>query len=401
MGSIYYHSILNIAATGFPDGENGLFVSRNASLLIPIAVRLDDNQYLLTNIETGSGDRHLATSKGNYYLVDTNTWKDSIDEAPLCKRGWVTQKRALSVRTLHFGKQQLFCECMCNNASEVFPKGLQTGTMMQNPKVFLRPRGVNKQKPQDQLQAIGDRVLQGRKENLEFEAEMKAMRSSFKYVPVSDSSSSESETDLTSDKSFARQMAAVQKKGSQPVAEFSESESDSEEDYGPRYSFSGPLRKRKPYRESMKHFDFAPKDFEECDINVFDGLDIKEWEKFKAPLKQLGIKQDSDRLSVRSLRGMTLKQQQWIRVVEIYTRSALTFPKDKLVAISGMARELSGDMKCEYLAGLWRRDLEHQLLWKVITPHPATKKEDMRGPSWSWASVDGSIEIPEWRGYFS
>jgi len=226
------------------------------------------------------------------------------------------------------------------------------------------------------------------------------MRSSFKYLPVSNSSSSESETDLTSDKSFARQMAVVQKKGSQPVAEFSESESDSEEDYGPRYSFSGRLRKRKPYRESMKHFNFTPKDFEGCDINVFDGLDIKGWEKFKERLKELGIGQDSDQVSVRPLRGMTLEQKQWIPVVEIYTRSALTFPKDKLVAISGMARELSGDMKCEYLAGLWRRDLEHQLLWKVRTPHPATKKEDMRGPSWSWASVDGSIEIPEWRGYF-
>jgi len=146
MGSIYHHSILNIAATGFPDGENGLFVSRDASLLVPIAVRLDDDQYLLTNIETGSNNRQLETSKGNYYLVDTNTWKDSVDEAPLCKRGWVTQERALSVRTLHFGKQQLLWECMCNNASEVFPEGLQRGTMIQDPKVFLRSRDVDKQK---------------------------------------------------------------------------------------------------------------------------------------------------------------------------------------------------------------------------------------------------------------
>ncbi|PVH73820.1 HET-domain-containing protein [Cadophora sp. DSE1049] len=229
MGSIYHHSILNIAATGFSNGENGLFVNRDPSLLIPIA---------------------RETCKGNYYLVDTNTWKDSIDEAPLCKRGWVTQERALSVRTLHFGSQQLFWECMCSNASEVFPQGLQRGT------------------------------------------------------------------------------------------------------------------------------------------------------KFKQRLIELGIGQDSERLSVRPLRGMTLEQKQWIPLVEIYTRSALTFSKDKLVAISGMAREISGDMKCEYLAGLWRQDLEHQLLWKVITPHPATKKEDMRGPSWSWASVDGAVEIPGWRGYF-
>ncbi|KAH9217832.1 heterokaryon incompatibility protein-domain-containing protein [Leptodontidium sp. 2 PMI_412] len=244
MGDIYHHSILNIAATGFADGANGLFVERDPNLLLPIAVKLDEDLYLSTQREMDKDARYKQASKGNYYLVDTYTWKESIDESPLCKRGWVAQERALSVRTLHFGREQLFWECMCVNSSEVFPKGIQ-------------------------------RELEG-----------------------------------------------------------------------------------------------------------------------------LGIGLGADRSSVLPIRGMTLEQQQWLPVVEICSRCALTFAKDKLVAISGMARELSKDMDCEYLAGLWRRDLEHQILWKVKVAHPATKKEDMRGPSWSWASVDGEIVIPDWRGYF-
>ncbi|KAL5322211.1 hypothetical protein ACEPPN_010181 [Leptodophora sp. 'Broadleaf-Isolate-01'] len=312
------------------------------------------------------------------------------------------QERALSVRTLHFGREQLFWECMCVNASEVFPKGIQRGTMMQNPKVFLRPRDADKQKRLDQLQSTRDRILEEQKADREFEESMRAPRSQYTYLHHS--SDDESEPDLTSDKIFARPMKATQTNGTQPVDEISESESDSDSDsdldYGPKYSASGRLKKRNPYRESVKDLGLLPGDFEGCDINILDNLNIKGWEKFKRELEGLGIGMGADRSSVLPIRVMRLEQQQWLPVVEIYSRCALTFAKDKLVAISGMARELSKDMDWEYLAGLWRRDLEHQILWKVKVAHPATKKEDMRGSSWSWASVDGEIVIPDWRGYF-
>lgn len=65
-----------------------------------------------------------------------------------------------------------------------------------------------------------------------------------------------------------------------------------------------------------------------------------------------------------------------------------------------MARVLSKEMECEYVSGMWRRDLEHQLLWRVQYPMAAVKEDQMRGPSWTWTSVDSTIEILDWRGNF-
>ncbi|RMZ91235.1 hypothetical protein DV736_g1521, partial [Chaetothyriales sp. CBS 134916] len=99
----------------------------------------------------------------------------------------------------------------------------------------------------------------------------------------------------------------------------------------------------------------------------------------------------------------------WQRLVELYGDSELTKPEDKLPAISGLARaihkQLGGDV---YIAGLWRRSLVSDLLWRVnsarrrirgTTPDgPYEKTWDTaqqavsyRAPSWSWASVDAEL----------
>jgi hypothetical protein len=77
----------------------------------------------------------------------------------------------------------------------------------------------------------------------------------------------------------------------------------------------------------------------------------------------------------------------WHTIVEIYTRCNLTYGSDKLVAISGIAREIQGKSKDQYLAGLWSRQMEIQLCWIAESrwePRPKT----YRAPSWSWASLD-------------
>ncbi|KAK0728555.1 hypothetical protein B0T26DRAFT_637662, partial [Lasiosphaeria miniovina] len=54
----------------------------------------------------------------------------------------------------------------------------------------------------------------------------------------------------------------------------------------------------------------------------------------------------------------------WRGVTECYSACLLTFDKDRLQAISGVARffaEATGD---QYLAGMWRRDLWSSLFWK-------------------------------------
>jgi hypothetical protein len=81
--------------------------------------------------------------------------------------------------------------------------------------------------------------------------------------------------------------------------------------------------------------------------------------------------------------------------VENYSKSKLTFGKDKLVAISGVAKQMLKMWKGhpeDYLAGLWRDILCTQLLW-LTTPPSKNSREEVkpsyyRAPSWSWASVD-------------
>ena len=71
----------------------------------------------------------------------------------------------------------------------------------------------------------------------------------------------------------------------------------------------------------------------------------------------------------------------------------LTQIDDKLPALSGIAelfKEKSGDV---YAAGLWKRSLPFDLLWRCDQSGDL-KKEKRRMPSWSWISVDGAIKWP-------
>jgi len=89
----------------------------------------------------------------------------------------------------------------------------------------------------------------------------------------------------------------------------------------------------------------------------------------------------------------------WANLVHSYTSCSLTNPGDKLVALSGVAKllqEVSGD---EYLAGLWRKHLPSQLLWKRTSDQtsPLLPAQEYRAPSWSWASVDGRLSCSSWQ----
>ncbi|KAE8447426.1 hypothetical protein EG329_010840 [Mollisiaceae sp. DMI_Dod_QoI] len=82
----------------------------------------------------------------------------------------------------------------------------------------------------------------------------------------------------------------------------------------------------------------------------------------------------------------------WKGLVEKYSRCKLTLEKDKLVAISDLARLVS-EINGEYVAGMWREELELQLCW--YAPRIGTAPQHYIAPSWSWASINGSIELDE------
>ncbi|KAH8775892.1 heterokaryon incompatibility protein-domain-containing protein [Hyaloscypha finlandica] len=92
-------------------------------------------------------------------------------------------------------------------------------------------------------------------------------------------------------------------------------------------------------------------------------------------------------------RKQPLTRPMWPWIVERYSRCKLTYCKDKLFAISGLARNIQLQSKEQYVAGLWREDLELQLCWHKILDDEGPRYIPYTAPTWSWASIDGPIDF--------
>ena len=102
--------------------------------------------------------------------------------------------------------------------------------------------------------------------------------------------------------------------------------------------------------------------------------------------------------------SLTLRRR-WFDTVQNYSRRKLTYGKDKLIALSGLAHDYEregqsrasykyykGEERGKYAAGLWEADMPSALLWRTLRhPPPPQRASEYRVPSWSWASVDGYI----------
>ncbi|EAA35813.2 hypothetical protein NCU07502 [Neurospora crassa OR74A] len=95
----------------------------------------------------------------------------------------------------------------------------------------------------------------------------------------------------------------------------------------------------------------------------------------------------------------------WNCLVRHYSWCDLTYPHDKLPALSGLAQmfsvirgpgfsldgfSLDGN---SYLAGIWRPELRRGLCWKSCSrgQFRSHRPDPYRAPSWSWASVEGPV----------
>jgi len=128
-----------------------------------------------------------------------------------------------------------------------------------------------------------------------------------------------------------------------------------------------------------------------------------------------GLKPDSDGRALRTVRLQGYNDpdahlgseiyafELWKRIVEVYSKMALTNSGDKLIALSGIAKLMatkigSESEPAEYVAGLWGKHLASQLLWRVepvfrevdhCFEHFSCRPDDTyRAPSFSWASID-------------
>ena len=105
---------------------------------------------------------------------------------------------------------------------------------------------------------------------------------------------------------------------------------------------------------------------------------------------------------VKTLRGVILSQSAlmdyWPRLVEEYTQRKLTLGKDKLPALSGLARYIAtrtqDSTSEDYIAGMWSESLKTDLLWESSWDDPdhfPRRPSEWRAPTWSWASIDGPV----------
>ncbi|KAI2620888.1 HET-domain-containing protein [Hypomontagnella submonticulosa] len=116
------------------------------------------------------------------------------------------------------------------------------------------------------------------------------------------------------------------------------------------------------------------------------------------------------RMGVSSAQGAELEWNAWYQLLEEYTTRSFTVPTDKLPAVAGAAALFkSTKPTATYVAGLWKEDIARGLLWCANYYHQPGRKvwgissvdkisklskpPKKRGPSWSWAAVDGQIDF--------
>lgn len=86
----------------------------------------------------------------------------------------------------------------------------------------------------------------------------------------------------------------------------------------------------------------------------------------------------------------------WLEAVELYSLRQLTYAKDKLPAMAGLASYVRQKTNESYHAGLWGNHIWENLFWAVRgtaerTAGDNTCAAEYHAPSWSWASLDAPV----------
>jgi hypothetical protein len=89
------------------------------------------------------------------------------------------------------------------------------------------------------------------------------------------------------------------------------------------------------------------------------------------------------------------RYKHWSTIVNTYILRSLTYDRDRLPALSGIARQMHLPKEMgRYLAGIWESSLPLALCWDVNVNYNVEKNwvkrrrpSERRVPSWSWASV--------------
>lgn len=121
--------------------------------------------------------------------------------------------------------------------------------------------------------------------------------------------------------------------------------------------------------------------------------------RLNEPLQLLALppRNVADEVAVRELSEL------WTDLVQNYCQRSITVQSDKLPAMSGLANAFEASGMGRYCAGMWESDLLAELMWFCnpfdaapprISGAPAKPEHSRsdRAPSWSWASMEGSVD---------
>ena len=89
------------------------------------------------------------------------------------------------------------------------------------------------------------------------------------------------------------------------------------------------------------------------------------------------------------------KTGNWPALVHMYSAGKLSYSSDKLLAFAGLATQYMTRNRLrpsDYIVGMWRSHLPSCLLWRIEGGKSPSR---FRAPSWSWASLDGLVTLPE------
>jgi hypothetical protein len=108
-----------------------------------------------------------------------------------------------------------------------------------------------------------------------------------------------------------------------------------------------------------------------------------------SPLFTNGSNSNIEKLDARIFRS-------WIKNILVpYSRSKLTVPTDRLIAVSGIIKRFSQKTGWDNVYGLWKPFMLDQLLWQSLAlrlHYPFKLKPRIPGiPSWSWASIESPV----------
>ncbi|KAM0187207.1 hypothetical protein ACHAPA_006327 [Fusarium lateritium] len=85
----------------------------------------------------------------------------------------------------------------------------------------------------------------------------------------------------------------------------------------------------------------------------------------------------------------------WKTIIMQYTGRDLRFATDRLNAVTGITTELQKVWQDSHIYGHWERWFVELLAWGIPKSNRLKERHLQRAPSWSWVSVDGSIEFKD------